>query len=593
MKMIPDLSARIHLLDPATVNQIAAGEVVERPASVIKELVENSVDAGATRIIIEVQSDRRGIRIIRVVDNGSGMSPDDAELAFTPHATSKIRTIDDLRVSHTMGFRGEALASIASVSEVTLATSEHGPGSIGTEIIVRAGTVIRSGEVGTPPGTMITVRDLFFNTPARKKFQKPVSSEIAFLTRQIEAFAIAHPGIAFRFVHNGTGRIVTEGNGNRFDVLVSLFGNDISSELIPVESAEAPVKISGYITKPSSSRQNPYGMLVSINGRQVLVRSVSDAIREGYGTLLPDDRFPLAFMELTIDPACIDVNVHPAKRVVRLSRERDICSLVSQAVALALRGADLVPKAPSDAALRVGTGDRPTGYDSTGIPEAGVREPVRDDYLLTDRRLRQTELFPQYSERDEISPYIEFLGQYDGIYILGRAAGGDLLLIDQHAAHERVLYDQLSRAGERPDASQELIVPIILTVSPAGHQSISDAIPRLSDKGFVVEEFGRDSYAIRAVPAVLGTTIHDATIREIIWEFIGSRGNTGPGAVEMLTRSIACHGAVKAGTVMTPDQCRRLLNQLSRTPEPWTCPHGRPVMVAFPRDRLDRMFYRK
>ena len=587
--MSPEGEGRIHLLDPDTVNQIAAGEVVERPASVVKELVENSVDAGATRVFIEVRSDRGGIETIRVVDNGCGMSPGDARLAFSPHATSKIRTIEDLGVTRTMGFRGEALASIASVSEVALTTSGHDAAGAGTEILIRAGRIVRSGEAGAPPGTTITVRDLFFNTPARKKFQKSVSSELAFLTRQIEGFAIAHPDIAFHFTHNGNDRVVTEGNGDLFDVLVSLYGNGISSELVPVEMAEGPVTISGYITKPSYSRKNPYGILVSINRRQVLAKPVSDAVREGYGTLLPDGMYPLAFIGLALDPSYIDVNVHPAKRVVRLSRERDVCSLVTRAVVKALRGADLVANAvPGEAFLPAGSAAGTMRYGP-----AGVREPVHDEYLLTDRRLRQTELFPECQERAEPLPEIEFLGQYDGTYILGRGAGGDLVLVDQHAAHERILYDQLKKIREESDASQELIVPVILTVSPSEFQFIGEAVPLLSERGFVIEEFGRDSYAVRAVPAVLGTITGSTVVREIILGFSGSRRAAGPDTAEMLTRSIACHGAVKAGTVMTPDQCRRLLNQLLHTSSPWTCPHGRPVIVSLCRDTLDKMFYRK
>ena len=592
--MSPEGPGRIHLLDPATVNQIAAGEVVERPASVVKELVENAVDAGATRILVEVQSDRSGIGTIRVVDNGCGMSPGDAELAFVPHATSKIHTIDDLRGLYSLGFRGEALASIASVSEVTLVTSGHDPDSTGTEITVRGGNVIRSGETGAPPGTTILVRDLFFNTPARKKFQKPVSSEIAFLARQIEAFAVAHPGISFRFVHNGTARIVTDGSGDLFDVIISLHGNTISSELIPVESEDGPVTITGYISKPSSSRQNPYGILISINRRQVQVRPVTDAIRDGYGTLLPDARYPLAFIELGINPAYTDVNVHPAKRVVRLSRERDICAIVTGAVARALRGADLIPNVVRDSSsLPAGNNASSRSYRPSDTPGAGVREPLRAEYLLTERRLRQTELFPECREHEEFSQEIEFLGQYDGAYIIGRGASGDLLLIDQHAAHERVLYDQLSGTRDRSESVQELIVPVILSFSLAEYLLIREAIPLLSEKGFVIEEFGRDSYAVRAVPVVLGTIAGTGTIRDIIGEFVGSPQRSGPDAAEMLTRTIACHGAVKAGTIMAPDQCQRLIGQLLRTRSPWTCPHGRPVIVAFPRDRLDHMFYRK
>jgi len=583
----------IRLLDADTVNQIAAGEVVERPASVVKELVENSIDAGATRVIIDLTSDRRGIGRIRVVDNGSGMAREDARMAFVPHATSKIRHIADLSKSMTLGFRGEALASIAAVSEVSLATAERGTDRTGTEIIVKAGSMTRSEEIGTPPGTTVTVKDLFFNTPARKKFQKTVSSEIAFITRQVESFAIAHPEIAFRFVHNGSVRLSTEEEGDLFGVLVSLYGAGIATELIPVEACEGPVKIFGYITKPSFSRQNSSGILISINRRQVLARPVADAVRSGYGTLLPDKRYPLAFLELSIDPALIDVNVHPAKRFVRLSRERDICSLVTQAVVRVLRGANLVPEAPLDHTLHAGSKKSPLPYNQSGRPACEVHEPAHTEYILTDRRLRQTALVPGLMEAQENQPDIEFLGQYNGIYILARGAEGDLLLIDQHAAHERVLYDQLSATRGMSDESQELLVPVILTVTPAEYQFIRVAIPLLTGKGFVIEEFGRDSYAVRAVPAALGSTARYEAVRDVILEFSSNRRCTGPDAEEMLTRSMACHGAVKAGTVMTPDQCRRLLDQLSRTASPWTCPHGRPVMVSLSRDRLDQMFLRR
>ena len=583
----------ICLLDADTVNQIAAGEVVERPASVVKELVENSIDAGASRIVIDLASDRREIMTIRVADNGSGMAREDAAMAFVPHATSKIRKIGDLTGCTTMGFRGEALASIAAVSETALATAVHGPGCSGTEIIVRAGSLTRSEETGTPPGTTITVKDLFFNTPARRKFQKPVASEIALITRMVESFAVAHPGISFRFVHNGTVRIASEGNGDLFGVLVSLYGTGISPELIPVEACEGPVTISGYITKPSFFRTNPGGILISINKRQVLARSVSDAVRSGYGTLLPEGRFPLAFIELSLDPALIDVNVHPAKRFVRLSRERDICSIVTHAVAGALRGADLVPKASIEHSMPARGAGGAQPYDPSGTPGTAVREPDHAGYVLTDRRLRQTTLVAGPDGQGESRPEIEFLGQYNGIYIIGRGPSGDLLLIDQHAAHERVLYDQLSTAREGPDATQELIVPVIISVTPAEYQFIGDALPVLTEKGFVIEEFGRDSYAVRAVPTALANNADSDTVRDVLLEFSSNLRSPGPDAEEVLTRSMACHGAVKAGTVMTPDQCRRLLDQLTRTASPWTCPHGRPVMVSLSRDRLDKMFLRK
>jgi DNA mismatch repair protein MutL len=593
--MSPVSGRKIHLLDPATVNQIAAGEVVERPASVVKELVENSIDAGATRIIVEIKSGKEGITSIHVADNGCGMGAEDALSAFTPHATSKIHTIDDLNRCSTLGFRGEALASIAAVSEVTLVSCEEGGSPAAVEIVIRSGELIRSGETGAPPGTMVTVRELFFNTPARKKFQKSVTSEITLLTRILEAFATAHPGIAFRFIHNGNEKMASEGSGDLYDTIVSLYGSDVSSALVPVEAREGPVKITGYVSRPSVSRQNPYQVFVSVNRRQVSLRTVVEAIRAAYGTLLPDNRYPVAFIDLGIDPAFIDVNVHPSKRFVHLSGERDICALVSHAVGRALRGADLIPVVPEDPAAvsrPVGRGRGGAGtYSPHCFPAAVVGETTHSAYLTTDRRLRQTEM-PMGTRVQGQVPEYEYLGQYDGSYILAKAPAGELLLIDQHAAHERVLYEQVTGCRESGKGSQELITPVVIRLSPAESTLLRDNIPLLSEKGFVIEEFGRDSFAVRVVPVVLGKISDTEVVRDIIADLISAPRGRGTDPAEHLTRSIACHGAVKAGTVLTPDLCRRLLSQLSQTRSPWTCPHGRPVMISFPRERLDQMFGR-
>lgn len=586
---------RIRLLDPATVNQIAAGEVVERPASVVKELVENSIDAGATRIIVSLESGREGITAVRVTDNGCGMGADDARLAFTPHTTSKIMCIGDLDNCRTLGFRGEALASIAAVSHVTLVTMERDGGQSATEVIVRGGDLEKVTGTGAPAGTTITVRDLFFNTPARKKFQKTVGSEVTTITRTIEAFAIANPGIAFLFVHNGKERVSTDGSGDLFDTIVALFGSGLADDLIPVSISDRPLNLSGYISKPTLSRQNIYQVFISINKRQVYARAVVDAVRAGYGTLLPDTRYPVAFLDLGIDPSYIDVNVHPSKRIVHISRERDICAMVSGAVSRALKRADLVPRIPDgfhtlNKADETGRVSR--GYDHRVRPAPGVAEAGHGAILLSDRRLRQSETFTGSSDNDNRVPKFSYLGQYNAAYILAQGPSGDLLLIDQHAAHERVLYEQVTVFRDLGQGAQELIVPTILTLSPAESGILREYLPHLVEKGFSLEEFGKDTYAVRMVPVLLGKPGDGEMVRDIIGDLLSMPQKQGKDSGEQLARTIACHGAVKAGTMLTSGQCQKLLDQLSRTNEPWTCPHGRPVMISFTRERLDVLFRR-
>jgi len=586
---------RIRLLDPATVNQIAAGEVVERPASVVKELVENSIDAGATRIIVQLESGREGIISARVTDNGCGMGAEDARLAFTPHATSKIISIGDLDRCRTLGFRGEALASIAAVSHVTLVTMERDGGQSATEVIIQGGDLEKVAETGAPIGTTITVSDLFFNTPARKKFQKSVGSEVAAITRTMEAFAITNPGVSFLFIYNGNERVSTEGSGDLFDTIVALYGSGVADELIPVSIAEGPLSLSGYVSKPSLSRQNIYQVFVGINNRQVYARAVVDAVRAGYGTLLPDNRYPVAFLDLMLDPSYLDVNVHPAKRIVHISRERDICSMVTGAVSRALKGADLVPRVPGGFHTLQKPdppGSVSRGYDHRARPGPGVAEAGHGSFLLSDRRLRQSELSGGTAGSDDGVPEFIYLGQYNGAYILAQAPSGDLLLVDQHAAHERVLYEQVTASRDLGQEAQELLIPTILTLSPAESGTLSEYLPHLLEKGFSLEEFGKDTYAVRMVPVILGKPGDGEMIRDIVGDLISLPRKHGTDSGEQLARTIACHGAVKAGTVLTSGQCQRLLNQLSRTNEPWTCPHGRPVMVSFTRNRLDLLFRR-
>ena len=585
----------IRILDPLTVNQIAAGEVVERPSSVVKELAENSLDAGATQITVEVESARGEIRRITVTDDGSGMIPEDAGLAFHPHATSKIRSLEDLDRALTLGFRGEALSSIASVSRVTLTTRprENGTGEA-YRVVVEGGGVQEEGVASGPPGTTVTVEHLFHNTPARRKFVKTLSTEISHIAGVVESLALSHPRVSFRLVHNGTERLMTDGRGDLLGTIAAVHGVDLARALVPVSSRGGEFRITGFVSKPSEHRMHPYQVFLSVNGRPVYSRQMIRAIRNGYGTLLPPHRYPVAFLDLAIDPAWVDVNVHPTKRQVRLSGEQDLLEHLAGAVAEALGGQDLIPSGPPPAA------EVPFRVPSAALTvPAAVPQPAstREGFPLrarrfTEQQLRQTELPTGLAEERVPLPAMEVIGQVGDVYLVARTPDGGLILVDQHAAHERIMYEQLREkrlAGER---SQELLAPLLVRKSPRETEALRPYLPALGRQGLVLEEFGKDTFAVTAVPVVLGRTGDDSIIQEVLGDLLTEGEDPSVTSEERVIRIIACRSAVKAGAPVTPEQSQRLIRQLSRTSNPYTCPHGRPTMVALTRHQLDGMFRR-
>jgi DNA mismatch repair protein MutL len=585
---------RIHLLDPETIRQIAAGEVVERPASVIKELVENSLDAGASTVEVEVLTRERIIWGIRVTDDGCGMSPEDAVLAFTRHATSKIRGIGDLLNAETLGFRGEALASIAAVSVTTLSTRPQGGGPEGTRVVYRGGHCEQQGKCGCPEGTTIEVQELFFNTPARAKFQKTLQGELAHISTVMESIILSNPTTGFRYLVDGKERISIPPGGGLIDRVGALFGTGVARRLIPVHEQGRTVSVDGFISHPSVTRSNPYQVLISVNGRAVYSRPLAAAIKEGYGSLIPKDRYPVAVLDLTIPRNEIDVNVHPSKRQIRISREREVTSTLAGLIRHALKGQDLLPRdvefsagVPQQAARR-----KPVGYETEdNAPAAAVHEMYPPALRTTDQQLRQTELSTAGRAEGPGIPDMEFLGQLGDSYILAATPRGELVIIDQHAAHERIFYEQVVEASRREKVSQDLLVPVVLEFSPREADILRTAIPAIGEEGFVIEEFGKDSFAVRSIPVILGRCEDPLVIRETLAEIIGGGTSTGFER-ERICKIIACRGALKAGTLCTGEQCTRLLRQLARTRDPWTCPHGRPTMIAFSRDRLDKLFGR-
>jgi DNA mismatch repair protein MutL len=587
----------ICLLDPSEAMKIAAGEVVERPASVVKELVENALDAGSGKIRVEVTTDRKQVTRITVADDGTGMNRADARLAFLPHATSKIRVLSDLEQTLSLGFRGEALASIASVAQVTLVTRCRGEGcGTGTRVLARGGEILEVTDAGAPPGTSVTVEDLFYNTPARQKFLKSLQTELAQVAGIVEALAISHPLVDFRFVQDGRERLATHRGPDLLEAIRTIYGDELAGSLVPLNRAHPLVGISGYLSTPSMSWKTPSRVLVSINGRPVFSRQILRAIRQGYGTLLPSHTFPVAFLDLRIDPSRVDVNVHPTKRVVRVGKEQEILEVITGAVKETFAGEDLTPPVTRGEAPRSSPRSIPPPGPGAmaGIPAGGavVREPSPASARLTDQRLRQTELPTGMTGEESLVPELEVLGQIGGTYILARTPADDLILVDQHAAHERVLYDQVTGRRDARRVSQELLVPVILRESPREAALLRDLAPLLAERGFLVEEFGKDTFLVRGIPSVLGRLEDAAGIQDLLGDIFSGEVDSPDEAGELISRSIACKGAIKAGTAITREQCERLLAQLRATRSPYTCPHGRPTMVSFSRSALDALFKR-
>ena len=591
----------IRQLDQVTINQIAAGEVIERPASVVKELIENAIDAGADQIRCEVTTENGEITRIRIVDNGCGMSSEDAAIACLPHTTSKLRTLDDLSTIRTMGFRGEALASIGAVSQMMLVTRQK-ESTTGTRVSIRGGVISEVAEAGSAMGTTVTIEDLFYNTPARKKFQKSQKTELGHLYGVVERIALANPGIGFRLLLNRRGRITTQRSSNKRDTIVGLYGPELARGLIPVSSSEGPVRIEGLISPPAISRLEPYQVHLSINRRDIYNRALLNAIREGYGTLLPKDRYPVAFLDLTIDTALVDVNIHPAKKQVRLDQEQTVTAAVTAVIRTALSGADLLY--------------RPVTYHATGQETQGIRETKASygDFtgasrtvppsprlqqataprLLTTQQLRLTGSRPTAPQEGVPGhsplPEMRVLGQVAHTYLIAETPDQTLCLIDQHAAHERVLYDQLRR--ERTVQTQELITPVLLTVTPQEAEAVREATPIFTTEGFRIEEFGKETFAVYAVPVIFGRIEDPGQVREIIAGVISEESGDQTATRDAITSRVACRGAVKAGAVLTNEQGGQLLAQLAATDDPYTCPHGRPTVIRFTLEQLATLFLR-
>lgn len=584
---------RVKILDEETISHIAAGEVVERAASVVKELVENAVDADAQIIRIGISADKTGITRISVTDDGIGMDFDDALLAFRQHATSKISRPEDLDGITTLGFRGEALASIAAISKVTFTTKERGSSSPeAARVVIHGGELISHSAVGAPEGTSMIVEALFYNTPARRKFQKSVPTELSHVYDMVERIALSNRHISFVLLYNGKERFQTFGTGSYPDVIAAVFGSTFAKELTPVAGSFGPVKIDGWITRPGSEMKTTQTRFyLSINGRQVTSRQLQWAIREGYGTLLPKGMYPAAFLDIILDPRDVDVNVHPTKREVRLSREREVMRYVQDAVYSSLHEERVFSTAPTPAVRETIT-TLPAEIVGEPVPAyAGKREvnEARQAPLKqTEKQLRRTET-SDLPETDQFVP--EVLGQIGDTYILAKNESGDLIVVDQHAAHERIMYDQLLARSSSAEAGQELIVPQPITLSKKETAALPDLQDVLASAGYLLEPFGKDVWMVRSVPVVSSKLGDPDVIHAILEAALDGVGNTDE-VLDRVLKTAACRAVVKGNTPLTIEQMQRLLRQLMATKSPYTCPHGRPTTIVLSKARLAGMFLR-
>jgi DNA mismatch repair protein MutL len=570
----------IRVLDRSVADRIAAGEVVERPASVVKELVENSLDAGARSVTIEVEG--AGLRLIRVLDDGAGIAAHEVPLAFERFATSKIERLEDLDTARSFGFRGEALPSIAAVSVVTMTTRTADAASA-TRAVVKAGAIETVAPHGAPPGTTVEVARLFFNTPARMKFLKSPSREQALIAEVVQRAALAAPEVAFRLTLDGRESGWWP-RGTAIQRAADLLGAGGPADLISVDAEIPGGGLAGWLGRPERGRPTRAGEHLFVNRRPVQSIALRRAVEQGYAQLLPVGRLPVFAVFLEVDPATVDVNVHPRKLEVRFRDERGLFGAVAHHVRQALLASPLVRRVAPPAVTPLAPGRPSPAVDA----EDGAAPPFETAGPPLILRARETPR--SYAPAIGRLPPLRPLGQLLNTYILAEGPDG-LYLVDQHAAHERVLYERIIAARRRGGVvSQTLAVPLALDVTPGQMVLVAGHLDVLAGAGYAVEPFGSRTLLLRALPAFAGTGAADGLLRRVLGALAGEEEGGDP--LERLSIATACHTAIRAGDRLTAEAIAALLTDLAGTEDPYTCFHGRPTVVTVPREQLERWFLR-
>ena len=585
----------IRLLSSEVSSQIAAGEVVERPSSVVKELIENSLDAGAKSISISILD--AGRALIEVADDGFGIPADELELAASRHATSKLVRSEDLFHISTLGFRGEALASIGSVARMTL-TSRVENAKEGARLKVDGGIPGRVEKVGAPVGTVVRVEELFYNVPARLKFLKTDVTERRVIDSLVTRYALAYPAVRFKMTDGKQSLLQTAGDGDRRAILAALYGVDVAKQMLEVMAQEEGLSLSGFISPTSLTRSNRKEITFFVNGRWVQEISLSSALLQAYHTLLMVGRYPLSTLLLEIAPEDVDVNVHPTKAEVRFRQQDKVFSFVQRSTRKALLAFTPVPSL-----LPQLWGSRPQGESANRQP--GIDWSIaHDEEALDDGGQATTEYRPpamvdgqgpvaKQMEAKTGVPLLRLIGQIGATYLVAEGPDG-LYLIDQHAAHERILFDKLmAQHATKSIAAQSLLTPTVVTLPPQSAKMLSSQLAFLNHFGFEVEEFGANTFQVRAMPGLFAGGDPDSALRALVEDFEEDEAPLQAEVEARLAARVCKRLAVKSGQILTTDEQRALLNDLEACQSPRTCPHGRPTMIHLSVDMLERQFGRK
>jgi DNA mismatch repair protein MutL len=618
---------RIRVLSEEMANKIAAGEVIERPASVVKELLENSIDAGSTEITLEIEV--AGKELIKISDNGCGMTADDAQMAFQRHATSKLSEVSDLEAIQSLGFRGEALPSIASVSKVLLTTS-HDENTSGYEITVEGGKNISKRETARPRGTTFEIRELFYNTPARRKFLKRDSTEASHIVQSTTQQALAHPEIDFNLMHNGRKLINVRKSEQFIYRIAELMGSDLVKELVPVELSDNSYRIEGYVSNPVFTRGTPSSQYFFVNNRFIKDKVVLHAIQQGYSHLLPKGQYPVIFLYLKMDPRLVDVNVHPAKAEVRFAYQQDVHRFVSEAIRTAIAHNEPIVKMPEEEQFVPESSSLINGntqeIERPLVPNRGSDEPVEPfwsgnkpinvskenlDIFYSNTEFKQDEQHLSSSSKScsgqrvvfdgKLMPvsrlmYSEFepLGQLNQSFIIMQGNQG-ILVVDQHIAHERILYERFRNAAQkRAIEVQALLFPKSIEVLPDEAETLLPHLDMLKGLGLELEFFGVNGFLLRSVPTILKKDDGEKLVRDVINELqINGKIDAIDDKYEDLVVMMSCRNAIKVNHTLDMDQIRKLLYDLEQTEMPYTCPHGRPISLLIEMDGILKKFLRK
>lgn len=650
--------SEIALLDQKTIDKIAAGEVIERPASVVKELVENSIDAGASAVTVEIKEG--GISFLRVTDNGNGIPSKEVALAFLRHSTSKIRAVEDLFHVSSLGFRGEALSSIAAIAMVELITKTN-ESQAGTRYVIEGGQEKKLEEMAAPKGSTFLVRNLFYNTPARRKFLKSPLTEAGYISSLMERLALSHPEISFQFINNGQTKLHTSGNGNLKDVIYHVYGREIAANLAWIDAERGPVKLTGFIGKPVISRGNRSYENYFINGRYIKSKLISKGIEDAYRTFLMQRKYPFTVLHFSMSGELLDVNVHPTKMELRFSNQEEMYRFVQEAVRDGLTGRELIPEVKFTKENKEQTFEKPPEQPFKQLPrefsEKSTQKPLSPPvsresqertlpqekdlaYFMEEMKRRVTEEFREKNKieektplgqqaeerkerrpiiKEEPSPYkkkeqellegeqlelftpsllnpatkseIRIIGQLFETYWLVQFED-KFYMIDQHAAHEKVLYERILKSlALREMISQLVSPPLILTLTSQEAGLLEEHRSCFTELGFEIEPFGGKEYAVSAVPAnLLGIAE-----KELFLELLDSLEGVGGGDSRLVLEKIAsmsCKGAVKGSSPMSSQEAKALIEELLKLENPYNCPHGRPTIISMTKQEIEKKFRR-